>query len=101
MAERADPLVKYSELNDTQGRLTVEVEKEVATADELKILERIIVETENEELIDTTVTELISELMRKRDYLLHPEARGETHPTREVEYIQHEWINHQPVDSRQ
>ncbi|RLC33892.1 MAG: hypothetical protein DRZ76_03730 [Candidatus Nealsonbacteria bacterium] len=87
MAERKDPLVKWSSLNDADGHLIVEVDKSEPTKEELKVLEKKTEETNDVELIGTTKTERIDSLDHKKGYLLQPECRGETRPCKEVEYI--------------
>jgi len=88
MGERKDPLVKWSDQNDEDGHLIVEVDKKEPTIDELKVLEKKIEETNDVELIGTTDPngERIDSLKQKKGYLLQPECRGETRPYKPIEY---------------
>ena len=89
MAERADELVKWSDLNDENGCLIPEVNKPEPTKDELKVLEAKQEKTKVTELIGTTKLdgERIDSLKHKKGYLIQPECRGKTRPYRAIEYV--------------
>jgi hypothetical protein len=83
-AARKDPLVKHSSQNDSNGRLILEVDKEVPTTDDLNALENEIIEIEKGEA--KTEEKRVDSLKNKQGYYLNPEAYGKTRPTKIVEY---------------
>ena len=85
MAERKDPLVKHSVLNDADGHLIVEVDKDDPTPDELAQLADVekVVETDAAKASIET-TEKVDVLTHKKGYLMVPEAYGADYPTRKL-----------------
>jgi len=85
MAERKDPLVKWSDQNDEDGHLIVEKEKVNPTKEELDELKdcHMTIEDDDEERTETTNVDCLSE---KKGYLMHPKCRGQERPTRTVHY---------------
>ena len=86
MAERADPAIKFADINDAEGHLIPEVIKETPTVEELKVLEPM-----TEKIKDTNMVgngeRRIDSLKQKKGYYLNPEAYGTKRPTRVVTSI--------------
>jgi len=85
MAERSDPLVTTSRLNDDLGRLIPEVNKQEPTKEELELDKT--VETKDTQKIGTIERETADILHNKKGFLLHPKSYGEEPPKIHINYV--------------
>lgn len=86
MAERADPMVKWSSMNDADGHLIVEKDKLSPSEDELALLEKDVIETDIESKQGKSEQVPVDILSKRKGYLMQPECRGEERPKKTREY---------------